>query len=197
MNSEPFHPVIHLPADPDILDFSRPGPQTRRSPFSIGRYREKRQGLYTQELFAGKRDNHMGIDLGGPAGTPVFAFEAGEVYLFADNTAPGDYGPTLITKHRCLGRVLYALHGHLSRRSLQGKIRGQVFAKGALLGWIGDEGENGGWPPHVHFQLSYEAPEKADMPGAVSDEDLSEALRIYPDPRLVLGPIYETASSKP
>jgi hypothetical protein len=30
----------------------------------------------------------------------------------------------------------------------------------------------------------------ADLPGAVSDADREAALAIYPDPRLVLGPLY-------
>mgnify|MGYP003908616551 CR=1 FL=1 len=30
----------------------------------------------------------------------------------------------------------------------------------------------------------------ADLPGAVSDDDRAHALTIYPDPRLVLGPLY-------
>ncbi len=33
-------------------------------------------------------------------------------------------------------------------------------------------------------------PETHDMPGVVSPEDREQALRDYPDPRLVLGPIY-------
>lgn len=175
----------------DVLDFTGKKSNERRFPYSVGRYNEKRRGLYTQGIFAGERDNHLGIDIGAPAGTPVYAFEAGEIFLFADNANAGDYGPTLITKHVSFGKALYALHGHLSRNSLLGKKIGQTFAKGERIAWIGDEEENGGWPPHVHFQLSYEAPEKADMPGVVSDADLEEALRKYPDPRLVLGPIYE------
>lgn len=45
----------------------------------------------------------------------------------------------------------------------------------------------GGWPPHVHFQLSWEEPETHDMPGVVSNTQHASALRTYPDPRIVLG----------
>jgi hypothetical protein len=55
---------------------------------------------------------------------------------------------------------------------------------------MGDKDENGGWDPHLHFQLSLIEPETHDMPGVVSPEDREQALRDYPDPRLVLGPIY-------
>jgi hypothetical protein len=43
----------------------------------------------------------------------------------------------------------------------------------------------------VHVQLSLEAPPTHDMPGVVAKEDREAALRVYPDPRLVLGPLYK------
>ncbi|RYZ48229.1 MAG: peptidase M23, partial [Proteobacteria bacterium] len=133
---------------------------------------------------------HIGIDLGGPAGTRVHAFYEGEIYDFRDHGKAGDYGPTLITRHLLNGVEIYALYGHLSRASLSGKKRGQQISFGEVLGALGTAEENGGWPPHVHFQLSLIAPEEADMPGTVTDEELEAALKIYPDPRTVLGPIY-------
>ena len=59
-----------------------------------------------------------------------------------------------------------------------------------VIAWIGDRHENGGWNPHLHFQLSLVRPEVADLPGAVSDADRAHALTLYPDPRLVLGSLY-------
>jgi hypothetical protein len=50
--------------------------------------------------------------------------------------------------------------------------------------------ENDRKMPHVHFQLSSHPPDTHDMPGAVSIEDRPRALLDYPDPRLVLGPLY-------
>ena len=55
---------------------------------------------------------------------------------------------------------------------------------------IANESENGGWEPHLHFQLSIIEPETHDLPGVVSIQDSAIALKLYPDPRLVLGPIY-------
>lgn len=43
----------------------------------------------------------------------------------------------------------------------------------------------------VHFQLSLVEPETHDMPGVVSTAQHAAALRDYPDPRLMLGPLYE------
>ena len=44
--------------------------------------------------------------------------------------------------------------------------------------------------PHLHFQLSKVEPESHDLPGVVSIEDSAIALKLYPDPRFVLGSIY-------
>ncbi len=187
----PFHPVIVLPPNPDLLDLSSASgvTRTRNSAFSIGRYNENRI-IYTQDLFAGDRSIHMGIDLGAPAGTPVHAFADGTIYCLGVNPADGDYGPTIVTEHVVNGRPIWALHGHLSASSLDDKIPSQTIHKGQVIGWLGNESENGGWPPHVHFQLSWNAPITHDMPGAVSEAQHSQALLDYPDPRIVLGPIY-------
>ena len=85
---------------------------------------------------------------------------------------------------------MWALHGHLSARSIEGRFEGQRVSRGEVIAWVGDRHENGGWNPHLHFQLSLVRPEVADLPGAVSDADREAALAIYPDPRLVLGPLY-------
>ena len=66
----------------------------------------------------------------------------------------------------------------------------EIVERGSVLGWLGDLDENGGWPPHVHFQLSNERPETHDMPGVVALDDWARAMRTYLDPRLVLGELY-------
>lgn len=193
--SDRFHPIVRLPTEPgavEVFDFTRGyDPDRPRAVYGIGRYAEKRVGMYDAALFAeGQRDVHMGIDLGAPAGTEVHAFEDGSIFLFADNDRPGDYGPTLITRHEVDGRPLYVLLGHLSRRSLEGKRVGDRFARGDRLGWVGEKHENGGWNPHVHVQLAWDAPVVADLPGVVSSAELERAGRLYPDPRMILGPLY-------
>jgi peptidoglycan LD-endopeptidase LytH len=190
-----FHPVIQLPETYEIYDFTGGYDPNRvlQSPFGIGRYDEDRRGMYEAGLFqdpSGARTIHMGIDIGAPAGTAVHAFFPGEIFLFGNNASHGDYGFTLITKHSLGGEPLYALFGHLSARSVEGKAKGQSFAAGEILAWVGDRQENGGWNPHLHFQLSLEAPEKCDLPGVVNQQQRAEAVKKYPDPRLVLGPLY-------
>lgn len=188
-----FHPVLELPAEYEVFDFTQGYDPERalRSPWGVGRYDERRRGMYTTELFTqDARDVHVGIDLGAPEGTPVFTFWEGTLFRLGVNPAPGDYGPTLVTRHELGGVALYALYGHLALRSLEGRAEGQRLARGETLGYVGGRHENGGWNPHLHFQLALEAPEKADLPGVVHLRDREEALRRFPDPRLVLGPIY-------
>ena len=72
----------------------------------------------------------------------------------------------------------------------KGKKVGEKISKGDVLAWFGDYDENGGWEPHLHFQLSYREPQTHDLPGVVSEEDREKALKDFPDPRLVMGPIY-------
>ena len=187
-----FAPVIDLPAGYEVFDFTEGYDPSRAvgSPWGVGRYNEKRRGMYTTELFGGVRDIHVGVDLAGPVGTPVHAFFAGTVLLQGCNGAAGDYGYTIITRHVLDEVELFALHGHLSKKSIELREEGSSFTTGDVIGFLGDRHENGGWNPHLHFQLSYERPTKPDLPGVVSEADRARALQIYPDPRLVLGPLY-------
>jgi len=187
--SRDWHPVLALPDAYDVLDLTGAPRAARTSAFSIGRYDEDRRGLYTTALFEGARTLHVGIDLGAPAGTPVHACWNGVVESVTELTADGDYGPTIVVRHD-LERTLWTLHGHLARASLQRWRAGNAIARGDVIGDLGDEHENGGWPPHVHFQLSYEPPVGGDIPGVVRVEEREEALARYPDPRLVVGGLY-------
>jgi len=187
-----FARVMDLPDDAVVLDLTRPdAPRPPGNPdFAIGRYDEDRRGMYEHELFAGARTLHVGIDLGGPAGTEVRAFADGVVFAAGANPEPGDYGHVVVTEHVLGGVTVWALYGHLSAASLDGMQAGRALVAGDRIGWLGDESENGGWPPHLHFQLSLARPQTHDMPGVVAVEERDAALATYPDPRLVLGPVY-------
>ena len=86
--------------------------------------------------------------------------------------------------------IIFALHGHLSERSLKLWSIGDSISKGAVVGRIGAKTENGGWNPHLHFQLSLVEPNGFDLPGVVSLKSRDWAQRAFPDPRLVLGNVY-------
>lgn len=190
-----FHSVVQLPAKFKIFDFKNGYDKNKlRGVYGVGRYDEDRSGMYTSELFGpasgDARTIHMGIDIGAPEGTAVFAFTDGEVFLSGINDRPGDYGGTLITQHRLENKNLWALHGHLAHESLMNLKPGAPIRMGQQIATIGSEKENGGWNPHLHFQLSWIKPDCCDMPGVVSMKDRAQALLDFPDPRLVLGPIY-------
>ena len=147
--------------------------------------------MYTEAHFTDDiRNIHMGIDLAGPIGTSVHAFMDGKIFAFGVNPLPQDYGPTIITAHQLEDETLYALYGHLSLRSLEKFNVGESIRRGDILGELGGPDENGGWNPHLHFQLSRVQPVTHDLPGVVSAQHREWARQAFPDPRLVLGPIY-------
>ena len=188
--SSHYHPVVHLPDEYEVRDFTTGDYSPSKYEFDIGRYDELRPGMYSTELFGGNRFLHVGIDIGGPIGTPCMAFMDGEISHFGYNPEEGDYGYVVITKHDIGGVPVWALYGHLDAASIEDKKVGQKIASGEVIAWFGAFEENGGWEPHLHFQLSLVEPETHDLPGVVSPEDRDWALRDFPDPRLVLGPLY-------
>jgi len=185
-----YHSVVKLPDNYTVLDLSVNPWLPSKTEFSIGKYDEIRPGMYLTPIFGGVRNIHVGIDINGPIGTPCMAFTDGEITHFGYNSEPGDYGYVIITKHVISGINIWALYGHLSSDSIKGKTIGQRVGKGEIIAWFGPENENGGWAPHLHFQLSLLEPTTHDLPGVVSDDDRIQALKDYPDPRLILGPLY-------
>lgn len=185
-----FNPVVDLPDKYKVLDLTQGAWNSDGSEYSIGRYDEYRPNVYTTDLFEGIRNIHVGIDIGGPVGTPCMAFMDGKIHKFGYNSEAGDYGNVIITEHKISGKRIWSLYGHLDSQSITDKVEGQIIKKGETIGHFGDEKENGGWEPHLHFQLSTVEPKTHDLPGVVSNEERETALKKYPDPRLVLGPIY-------
>jgi murein DD-endopeptidase MepM/ murein hydrolase activator NlpD len=188
--NESYHPVVIFPEEPKVLDLT--GSQDygiEDSIWTIGRYDEVRS-IYTTELFSDGRTIHVGLDLGGPIGTPVYSFFNGEIYASGFNPLPGDYGHTIVTQHRIDGHDVWALFGHLDSKSTTVWRAGDKIETGQLIGRFGSKDENGGWPPHVHVQLSLIKPEGHDLPGVVHPKDRDWALSVFPDPRLILGPLY-------
>jgi peptidoglycan LD-endopeptidase LytH len=170
-------------SDADVL----PG-----QPVRAGGYGEDRS-LYTQALFAPDgeepRTVHLGIDIFAPAGADVMTPLAGRVHSSRVNEAPGDYGPTIILEHApAPGLVFHTLYGHLSRDSLKGLKPGAAFMAGEPIAQLGTKRENGGWPPHLHFQIILEIGDaKGDYPGVCRRSEQDRWLAICPDPRPLLG----------
>ena len=146
---------------------------------NLGGYAEDRS-IYSQPLFAPEgeepRTLHIGLDIFAPADTAIFAPLMARVHSVADNSNAGDYGPTLILEHAPKpGLVFFTLYGHLSRASVRPLKRGQAFMPGEAIAALGKRHENGGWPPHLHFQVILEIGNwKGDFPGRVQDERARE-----------------------
>jgi len=187
-----FAKVMNYPETLYVFDFSKGyDPELiRQKEWGIGKYNEKRSNMYNTHLFDDGRNVHMGIDIWAQAREPVFSFDEGEVLYLRNNNQAGNYGPTIVAYYSLPDLDLYALYGHLSRASLGMVEEGQSIKKGQKIAELGCPGENGGWVPHLHFQLSVEDPGEADMPGVVTNENREKALETYPDPRIVLGDLY-------
>ena len=185
-----YHSIVDLPDNYTVLDLSVNPWIPSKTEFSIGKYDEVRPDMYVTPIFKGIRNIHVGIDINGPIGTPCMAFTDGIISHFGYNSEPGDYGNVIILQHNISGMDIWALYGHLSSESIEGKSIGQKVEKGETIAWFGPENQNGGWEPHLHFQLSLIEPRTHDLPGVVSSEDRIQALRAYPDPRIILGPLY-------
>ena len=157
----------------------------------IGRYDEPRLIYTTDQFKAGDelRTVHIGLDLFQPAGSPVFAPLDGVVHSVQNNDLPLDYGPTIILQHDVgEGLTFFTLYGHLSKASLEGLHEGQQVAKGEPFATLGDETENGGWAPHLHFQMMTDLlGRKGDFPGVAPPSERAVWLSVCPDPNLLIG----------
>jgi peptidoglycan LD-endopeptidase LytH len=159
--------------------------------YGIGGYMELRTIYDNREQFNTANEPrrlHLGVDIWGDAGTPVYAPLDGEIHSFKDNANFGDYGPTIILKHNLNGLILYSLYGHLSRESLHGPTIGMAVKNGQQIAAFGSVGVNGNWPPHLHFQLMLDMEGMAgDYFGACKFSEKDKYLQNIPDPGLLLG----------
>jgi murein DD-endopeptidase MepM/ murein hydrolase activator NlpD len=156
----------------------------------VGGYGEDRYIYRRSSLFDGEKEPrsiHLGIDIWVPAYTKVFAPLDSRVHSFNFNDNFGDYGGTIILQHELENVVFYTLYGHLSKASLDGLSEGKKFEKGTHFADIGDEEDNGHWPPHLHFQLiSDMLDKKGDFYGVAPPSEKDYYLKLCPDPRLIM-----------
>ena len=165
--------------------------------YGIGGYAEKRSLYGRSELFdTGVAQNsqaqeprrlHLGMDIWGPAGTPVHAFADGVVHSLGFNDRYGDYGATLIIKHELDDLSFHTLYGHISRGDLMGKEPGSTIVRGQEIAHFGQPFENGFWPPHLHFQVVIDMGEwQGDYPGVCKWSEREAYLGNSPDPDLIV-----------
>jgi murein DD-endopeptidase MepM/ murein hydrolase activator NlpD len=163
-----------------------------------GKYMENRV-IYQSDLFLSEiepRSLHLGVDIGALANTPIRSPLDGFIHSWARNNSDLDYGPTIILKHILpSGGELFTLYGHLSLDSLfdeQGikKITvGSPIRKGEIFARVGPKEVNGGWPPHLHFQLMTAKDNgnwRGDYPGVCSPSHREAYALLTPDPNIIL-----------
>jgi len=161
----------------------------------IGRYNEPRL-LYTSQLFGDssnptdeRRTIHLGLDLFVEPGVGLHAPVAGVVHTVANNNAPLDYGPVVILRHATGdGQEFFTLYGHLSKDTLSHLEVGQAIVQGQQFARVGTALENGGWPPHLHFQIILDLLDRgANFPGVARASERAVWTSFSPDPNLLLG----------
>ena len=96
--------------------------------------------------FGGGAARHMGIDLAGPVGTPIYATADGLVSESGYNN--GGYGNLIKLDH---GRGVETRYGHLSAMLV---APGQRVARGQLIGRMGSTGRSTG--SHLHYEVRIE-----------------------------------------
>ncbi|MFN8390484.1 MAG: peptidoglycan DD-metalloendopeptidase family protein [Bdellovibrionota bacterium] len=162
---------------------------SRGATLGYGGYLEERALYGTSEHFEGAepRTIHLGIDIWVSAGTPIFSPLDGKIHSFQENKNFLDYGPTILIEHDLGGAQLITLYGHLSRESLSGLFVGKPITRGEPIASLGDKSVNGGWPPHLHFQLIVDPGEwKGDYPGVGERSKLDFYRQNCPDPMCLL-----------
>ncbi len=161
--------------------------------YGIGGYNEHRT-IYTRsnvfsstEISEEPRRLHLGIDIWGQPGTPVFAPLGGVVHSFAFNDRFGDYGATVVLLHQLSGTAFHTLYGHLGVDNLTNLEAGKYISIGEQIGTFGEPFENGNWPPHLHFQIIKDMEEnKGDYPGVCAYSQKEKYLQNCPDPDYIL-----------
>lgn len=161
--------------------------------YGIGGYAEHRTVYSMSAVFDGQNANeeprrlHLGTDIWGPAGTPVMAPLEGRVHSYVFNNQLGDYGATIILQHEWEGYSFYTLYGHLSLASIQSLQMDAHIGGGQAFSTLGHYSENGGWPPHLHFQIILDMGKReGDYPGVCRYSEKEEWLANSPDPDLIL-----------
>jgi 4-aminobutyrate aminotransferase-like enzyme/Ser/Thr protein kinase RdoA (MazF antagonist) len=161
----------------------------------VGRYNEARP-LYRSPLFGSvdhpveeRRTIHLGMDLFVEPGTALRAPLDAVVEVLANNRAPQDYGPLVILRHSTSDQEeFFTLYGHLTTETLSALKVGQRISRGQEFGRVGTCEENGGWPPHVHFQIILDLLNlRADFPGVAYASEREVWTGLSPDPHFLLG----------
>ncbi|TNF60648.1 MAG: aminotransferase class III-fold pyridoxal phosphate-dependent enzyme [Rhodobacteraceae bacterium] len=160
----------------------------------LGHYGEPRL-IYTDPAFrkgpwkaSDRRTVHMAVDIFAPAGTPVRAPLAGEVVMAEYREGALDYGGMIVLAHDTdAGDRFFTLHGHLDPEFLDRLSEGSRVAAGEAFCRLGAQDVNGGWAPHLHFQILMTTAGMAPAwPGVADPDDLEMWRALCPNPAALM-----------
>jgi 4-aminobutyrate aminotransferase-like enzyme/Ser/Thr protein kinase RdoA (MazF antagonist) len=160
----------------------------------LGFYNEPRL-IYTAPAFrmgpwkaSNRRTVHIAIDVFADEGSKLFAPLDGEVFTAEYRDSQLDYGGVIILKHTTPNKdEFFTLYGHLDPIFLNNLKVGDKIEKGQSFCQLGAPDLNGGWAPHVHFQLALTTDGmEADWPGVADPDDLNFWNAICPNPASLL-----------
>ncbi|SPJ28014.1 aminotransferase class III-fold pyridoxal phosphate-dependent enzyme [Falsiruegeria mediterranea] len=135
-----------------------------------------------------RRTVHLAVDVFAPAGTPLYAPMSARVEVVENRTGHLDYGGVVILYHETPeGDAFYTLYGHLDPEVCDRLKPGDPVARGAAFARLGDHTQNGGWAPHVHFQLALTTDGmEADWPGVGDPDEMYLWHKVCPNPAPML-----------
>ena len=160
----------------------------------LGYYHEPRL-IYAEPAFrkgpfkaSNRRTVHLAVDAFAPDFTPMYAPLDGEVFVVENRNGHLDYGGVIILRHETpAGDAFYTLYGHLDPECCDRLSPGDMIAKGEEFCRLGDASMNGGWAPHVHFQLALTTEGiEADWPGVGDPDEMYMWRAICPNPAALL-----------
>ncbi|MEY4432278.1 MAG: hypothetical protein RLZZ44_408 [Bacteroidota bacterium] len=175
----------------DYSEFIQNHLDNNRGKIAFGGYQEIRNLYQRSSVFNDKnseeRNIHIGLDLWINESASVHAALDGTIHSLQNNTALGDYGPTIIIQHQMEGHLFHSLYGHLSEESLMGKQIGDPIKQGGRIGNLGLPPINGDYAPHLHFQIIIDMENKlGDYPGVCNTKMLDYYSINCPDPNILL-----------
>ena len=183
--------IHHLATAEDYGVFIQKLLDANAGKIAFGGYQEIRNLYQRSTVFKAdnseERNIHIGLDLWINESASIHAALGGTIHSLQNNTALGDYGPTIIIQHDLEGIVFHTLYGHLSEESLNEKQVGDRIAQGEQFANLGLPPINGDYAPHLHFQIIMDMENMVgDYPGVCSSTRLNHYTTNCPDPNLLL-----------
>ncbi len=90
-------------------------------------------------------NNHGGVDIGAPAGSPIYAAASGTVQVAAYHQHKYSYGNYVVLDH---GGGIKTLYAHMTSYTVSA---GQTVNQGDVIGYVGNTGYSFG--NHLHFEV--------------------------------------------